>query len=187
MYSKSTLRAILLSVVFLLAVSTSSYAKTLERAEDAIARLFPRATFKEATILLSAEERQAAGDLLGRPVEQALVSYFQIQTENGRSVSAYLDAHRVRTLPETLMLSVAQDGTIVSVDVLAFREPQDYMPRRAWYAQFSAKKFNPKLQLNRDIQGITGATLTGRATVKATRKMLCVHKVLQRRKPNASP
>jgi Na+-translocating ferredoxin:NAD+ oxidoreductase RnfG subunit len=168
------------------AISTSAHAKTLERAEDAIARLFPRATFQETTILLSAEERQTAGDLLGTPVEQALVSYFRIQTQDGRNVSAYLDAHRVRTLPETLMLSVTQDGTIISVDVLAFREPQDYMPRRAWYAQFATKPFSPKLQLNRDIQGITGATLTGRATVNATRKMLCVHNVLQRRKPDSS-
>jgi Na+-translocating ferredoxin:NAD+ oxidoreductase RnfG subunit len=185
MYSKQSVRPMLLVLAFLISTS-SSYAKTLERAEDAIARLFPRASFEEKTILLSAEERQAAGDLLGTPVEQALVSYFRVQTEDGRSVSAYLDAHRVRTLPETLMLSVTQDGTIISVDVLAFREPQDYMPRRAWYAQFATKPFSPKLQLNRDIQGITGATLTGRATVNATRKMLCVHNVLQRRKPDSS-
>lgn len=179
--SFSRTRHILLVAVTLLTGSATAHAKTLERAEDALKRLFPNAGVEQKNILLSEVERKTAGELLGKPVDQALVTLFRITTEQGQHMTAYLDAHHVRTLPETLMVSVDEKGTIHSVDVLAFREPTEYMPRRAWYDQFSGKGFTRHLQLNRGIQGVTGATLTGRATVKATRKLLCIHRVIQDR------
>ncbi len=149
----------IIGVVTLLTGSVTVHAKVLERAEEAIERLFPGAKVQQENILLSADERKAAGALLGTGVDQSLVSLFRVTTPKGRQLTAYLDAHRVRTLPETLMLSMDADGVIESVDVLAFREPTEYMPRRAWYDQFTGQRFDRRLQLNRDIQGITGANV----------------------------
>ena len=91
----------------------------------------------------------------------------------------------MRTLPETLMISVDADGMIHSVDVLVFREPEDYIPSQAWYDQFLKRKLNKDLRLNRGIHGVTGATLTGQATVNATRKVLSIHRVLMERDEHA--
>lgn len=165
----------------LLLGGVSVHATVIERAEDAIARLFPGAQAVKADIFLSEDEQKAVGELLGTPIDQRLITVFRITAGDGRHLLAYLDAHRVRTLPETLMLCLDEDGVIQSVDVLAFREPTEYMPRRAWYDQFNGRRFDTELQLNRSIQGVSGATLTGRATVNATRKLLCIHRIIQDR------
>ena len=173
--------AAILTTLTLLCSGAGLEAKTLERAEDALKRLFPEATFERVNLFLSDTEQKQAGELLGAPLEKALLTAYVVKGKEGRIATAYLGAHRVRTMPETLMVTVNEADAIVSVDVLAFREPMEYMPKRPWYAQFTDQSFGRKLQLNRDIQGVTGATLTGRATVNAVREILCIHAVLQDR------
>ena len=165
----------------LILTSLALNGKTLERVDDALQRLFPGAKTERLTAYLSKEEQESAGKLLGEPLNQSLVTYYRVTTTDGEMAYAYLDAHRVRTLPETLLISVDSSGALKSVDVLVFREPEDYIPRKVWYDQFRNRKFSKDLRLHRDIHGISGATLTGRATVNSSRKVLCIHQVLMER------
>ncbi len=91
---------------------------------------------------------------------------------------AYFDTHRVRTLPETIMVVVTSDDQIDRIDILSFDEPTDYFPKRRWLDQLLARKLNRDLALNRAIRPISGASLTGRAIVNASRKILALHHVL---------
>jgi hypothetical protein len=84
----------------------------------------------------------------------------------------------VRTLPETLMIVVAADGTLRRVEVLAFREPEDYLPRDTWYGQFEGAPLDRELSHKRRIRGVTGATLTARATTDAVRRVLSLDRVI---------
>ena len=84
----------------------------------------------------------------------------------------------MRTLPETVMVVVAPDGTIDRVDILSFDEPMDYFPKRRWIDQLLHRKLNKDLSLTGAIRPISGASLTGRAIVDATRKVLALHRVL---------
>ena len=92
---------------------------------------------------------------------------------------AYFDSHRVRTLPETVMVVVSADGKVDRVEILSFDEPTDYFPKRRWIDQLLGRKLDPELSLNRAVRPISGASLTGRAIVNATRKVLALHKVLR--------
>lgn len=91
---------------------------------------------------------------------------------------AYLDHHRVRTLPETLLVVVTPEGAIKDVQVLEFHEPLEYMPGRIWYEQLLDRSLDRNLYLKRGIDGVTGATLTARATTQATRRTLAIHAVM---------
>jgi hypothetical protein len=64
------------------------------------------------------------------------------------------------------------------IEVLAFREPEDYLPRAAWYGQFLDRELGDGLALKRDIRGVAGATLTARATTDAVRRVLALHRVI---------
>ena len=88
---------------------------------------------------------------------------------------AYIDTHRVRTLPETLLVILEVDGSVRRVEVAAFREPLDYKPGDSWYRQFDDEELDRDLSLDRDIRPITGATLTARATTDAVRRVLAIH------------
>ncbi|KAA3608993.1 MAG: FMN-binding protein [Planctomycetota bacterium] len=92
--------------------------------------------------------------------------------------TAYFDTHKVRTLPETLMILVDPQGKVKRLEILVFREPKDYIPSGRWYQQFIGRKLDKELHLKQEIRGMTGATLTARATTAAVRRVLAAHQVL---------
>jgi hypothetical protein len=62
--------------------------------------------------------------------------------------------------------------------MLAFYEPEEYLPAERWLRQFDQKALSPDLQLRRDIHGIAGATLTSHAVTSGVRKVLAFFRVL---------
>ena len=49
--------------------------------------------------------------------------------------TAYFDTHRVRSVDETLMVVVDPSGRASRVEILAFDEPPEYLPKKGWLAQ----------------------------------------------------
>ena len=84
----------------------------------------------------------------------------------------------MRTLPETLMVVVDPQGKVARVEVLAFAEPEDYLPPGRWYGQFLGQGLSDELALGHHIRGVTGASLTARATTDAVRRVLAIHQAL---------
>jgi len=70
------------------------------------------------------------------------------------------------------------DGTVRRVEVVTFREPLEYMPRKGWYEQYQGQELDDDLALKRDIRPVTGATLTARATTEAVRRILALHAIV---------
>ena len=147
-------------------------AKTFGTVEEVMGELFPGEALKRETLYLDKEEVKVIEQVAGSTLSSGIVYRYRCASGVG-----YLDSHRVRTLPETLLIVVANDGRVHKVKVLAFREPEEYMPDDRWYAQFKSKALSNDLQLKRSIDGKTGATLTARATTQAVRRMLAVHQV----------
>ena len=71
------------------------------------------------------------------------------------------------------------EGKIDRVDILSFDEPTDYFPKRRWLDQFLGRKLDDDLSLNRAIRPMSGASLTGRAIVNASRKILSIHNAIK--------
>ena len=92
---------------------------------------------------------------------------------------AYFDTHRVRTEPETIMVVVNAEGKVERVDILSFDEPTDYFPKRRWLDQLLGRKLDDNLSLNRAIRPISGASLTGRVIVDATRRIRAIHSAIK--------
>ena len=170
-----------LALVAALWATTSPAATYLTQAE-ALAQIFPDAQIeRQGHVLTDAQMKQAA-ELAGKPIPSALVAAY-VATRDGVVLgTAYFDVHRVHSLTETLMIAVKPDGTVAEVVVLAFSEPAKYRAPADWLKQFTDRKLDDRLQLKQDIQGISGATLTARATTKAVRRTLALHAVL-----NSSP
>jgi hypothetical protein len=155
--------------------------------EEAFELCFPGCEIERLTHYLTEEERALAGRLAGDPLESAIVHPYAAWREGALVGTAYVDTHRVRTLRESLLVVVGPDGRARRVEVLAFAEPAEYMPRGGWYGQFEDRELDDDLHLSRGIRGISGATLTARATTEAVRRVLAVHRVLSARAPAQSP
>lgn len=147
--------------------------------DEVLKLAFPGCEVARRTAFLTPEQVRRAKDLSGAEVPSALVNYYVATRAGQPAGTAYFDTHRVRTLPETLMIVVDPAGRVARIEMVSFREPEDYIPRGIWYEQFRGKALGPDLQLKRGIRPVTGATLTARATTDAVRRVLALHKVIR--------
>ena len=99
--------------------------------------------------------------------------------KDGRLVGVgFFDTHRVRTLNETLMVAVSDQGRILRVETVVFHEPQDYLAKPAWVGQFQGRALEDRLTLKGEIHPLSGATLTANAMTDAARRCLALDQVL---------
>lgn len=154
--------------------------------QEALRLVFPGCQIERQTVYLTPEQMAEVAELAGEEISDPVVRPYRALCDGEPGGSAYFDTHRVRTLPETLMVAVDAAGRLKRVEVLVFREPPDYLPRDAWYRLFDGKALSRDLRLKRDIPVVAGATLTSRATERAVRRALAIDRVLDAAAP-ASP
>lgn len=155
-------------------------AAVFETQEQALARAFPPpARVVRSTSFLTEAQHEAVRKTAQAPVDSAVVTRYAAFGPDGTLLgTAYFDAHVVRTAREVLMVVVAPDRTVRSVDVLAFGEPQDYLPRGGWLKRVEGKRQEDGLFVGRALAHVTGATLTTHAIAAALRRVLAVHTTL---------
>jgi Na+-translocating ferredoxin:NAD+ oxidoreductase RnfG subunit len=138
------------------------------------------------TAFLSDADLERAAVLAGRDARPAsgVVTYYVARSGDSLAGVAYFDAHRVRSLREVLMVVVGPDDRVRRVEVVRFDEPPDYLAPASWLRQFDRHALDDDLSLTGAIATMSGATLTARAAVRATRRALALHAVIR---PFANP
>ena len=157
---------------------TASLIAGLPTTQEALALAFPGAQFTRKEHWLTEPQARQVQERAGTP----LPGLWQVAYEarrDGRLVGvAFLDTHRVRTLPETAVIAVTPDGRVLRVEVVAFREPQEYLAKEAWLRQFDGKPLDSQLTLKGAIRPLSGSTLTANALTDAARRGLALHQLL---------
>lgn len=156
------------------AEATVFYAK-----QEALEIAFPEADDVETkSFFLTQEQIGLVQNLAKAPLDAKVVAFYIGRKGETVLGYAFIETHIVRTLPETFLIVVSPAGTIQRVLTLAFYEPLEYLPSERWIGQFDGQVLTPQLQLQRDIHGITGSTLTARAVTRGIRKVLALFQVL---------
>ena len=148
--------------------------------EEALSLAFPGASVERRTAYLSSAQMDEIQRLAGPGVEpvRAMMPYY-LATQEGEPVGvAYFDTRRVRTEAATVMYVVDPGGRLARVEVIAFNEPREYLPRPAWLEQFTGRTLDKDLALKRGIRGMTGASLTARTVTTGARRILALHAVI---------
>lgn len=150
----------------------------LPTTQDALALAFPGASIQRQEHFLSDPQAQKVKALAGVELSGLWWVAYEARRD-GRLVGvAFFDTHRVRTLNETAMVAVNADGSLRRVEVVAFREPQEYLPKDAWIRQMDGKRLDQSLSLKRSIRPLSGATLTAQVLIDASRRGLALYQVL---------
>lgn len=149
--------------------------------KEALSLAFPGAERVERrTAYLDDAQMGRARELAGEDVEipSGIITYYVGWKNGAPTGAAYFDTQRVRTHPQVLMVVVDSAGAVEQVEVVRFAEPPEYAPPRGWIARFLGRVLNRDLSLKADVATLTGATLTARATTKAVRRVLALHRVI---------
>ena len=165
--------------LLILGVALTASARVVLPLEDFIALLSPGAAAEADTQYLSDAQKSAVEKAAGSALSGKVIHRRKVMAGERLVGWVYLDRHRVRTLPETVAIAIGPDGKVLRTEVLAFSEPQNYKPRSAWLRLFDTKDAKVLPKYKHDIDGMTGATLTGRAVTDAVRRALVVHATLE--------
>lgn len=147
--------------------------------EEALSAVFPGAQIKSERIFLTEEQQSKVADLSEGKVPSALIVRYVARKDGGVVGRSYVDTHLVRTKKESLLICLDGEGEVRRIEVTAFLEPTEYLASPAWYAQYQRRKLDNDLTLQRAIRPIAGATLTGRATNEAVRRVLAIDRALE--------
>jgi hypothetical protein len=159
--------------------AVSGSGRTLLTQDEALESAFPKGTrIERQSIFLKPAQLDRIRELSGQDVERELIIRYVGRKGDKVVGYAYFDAHRVRTLPETIMVMIDADGQIGQIAILSFSEPLEYLPKRRWLDQFLGRPLDDELSLNGAIRPISGATLSGRAVTSSSRKILAIHDVV---------
>jgi hypothetical protein len=146
--------------------------------ESALRLAFPGVDrVEKRELFLDGEQADRAGRLAGAKLPSRMVTAY-IGIEDGRITGyAFVETHKVRSLPETILVVLGPGGSTLGVHMLAFHEPPEYAPPQGWLRQFEGRPLDDALSIRGEVDGITGATLTANAITAAVRRILAVYEV----------
>jgi hypothetical protein len=156
----------------------SARAEVFHSRESALKLAFPAVdSVEKRDLVLSAGDAERISKQAGSALPSRLVTAYVGWKGGTPAGCAFIETHRVRSLPETVMFVVGADGALSGVHMLAFHEPPEYAPPVRWLLQFAGARLNERLSLRGDIDGITGASLTANAVTAAARRVLAIYEV----------
>jgi hypothetical protein len=176
---RSRLTFALVLCLALVATPVAAGAKVFLSRKEAVATAFPGAErVEEKTWVLDDAQVSAIQSLARERLDSKLVTVYT-GVRDGRIVGhALIDIHTVRTQPEAFLVVVDPEGVVRDVRMVAFYEPQEYLPSDRWLEQFRDEKLSQELHLQRKIHVIAGSTLSSRAVTGGVRRALALFEVL---------
>ncbi|MDO8347739.1 MAG: FMN-binding protein [Rugosibacter sp.] len=131
-----------------------------------------------ATVWLTAELKPAVRAILGRDMTAARLRYWRL----GNRTAWVLDEVG-KEMPITVGI-VVDDGAITRMRVLAYRESRGWEVQSPnFLRQFAGARLGNEQQLDRSIDGISGATLSVRALTRVARLALLLHQEASKKAP----
>jgi hypothetical protein len=177
MFSKNLLQfAALVSLIFpLFAWGTVYYSK-----DEALELAFGKDAQIETVPVFISEEQAAAIEKFAQvKLDSNLFSFFEGKKQGQVVGYAAIESHTVRTQPETMLIVLSPTGELVRTEILAFHEPPEYQPPARWFERLYRRPI-ADLRLNQGVDGITGATLSSRASLDSIRKTLAIYQIALR-------
>ena len=146
----------------------------VEQAQKAI---FPTATeFVSRAALLTDAQRDAIAKASNTRMRTADVKLWEARNAGGLLGAIIIDEVYGKHEFITYAVGLMPDGSVKQIEVMDYRETYGGQIRQpAWRAQFAGKKPSDQLQLDRDIQNISGATLSCVHVTDGVRRVLATY------------
>jgi hypothetical protein len=154
------------------------------READAPAALFGEGVrAARSTLALSPAELAALSQRVGRRVDQREYPVLTVSSASGQLLGWIFVLDVVgQTLPITFAVGVKADGRVQDLQVMVYREPHGSEIReRRFRAQFAGKRLEDPILVGKDVDAITGATISSHSATYAARKALALAEILRGR------
>jgi hypothetical protein len=163
-------------IILLCLTPFAAFSQVYLTKDEALAQHFPGASsIDRKTVFLTDRLVDSIQARAKSKVESKVVTYYVGRKGKEILGYAFLETSVVKTMPETFIVVIDPGGNLTAVEMLAFYEPEDYLPPKRWLAQFEGKTIQSDLWLKRGIQNIVGATLSAQSITEGVRKILALY------------
>lgn len=157
-----------------LAIVSPAHATVYLSLEHAQALMFPGASFTPDFRMLTREQVSAVEKASGVNVRSRDLHIWRVSTGGWFIADEVVGKHEF--IPFALALDA--DGAVKSVEILEYRESYGSEVRNpAWREQFTGKRHGAPLRLTKDIQNISGATLSSRHITDGINRLLATYAI----------
>lgn len=125
------------------------------------------------SLFLSEQQMEAIEKQAQTKLESPLYTVFVGRKDGIIQTYAAIDAQKVRTQQQTLLVVTDAQGQLKKTEILAFHEPPEYQTPARWLDKLSGRSLK-ELLLNHGIDGISGATLSCQSTLETVRRVLAI-------------
>ncbi len=158
-----------------LAIVSPAHATVYLSIEQAQKILFAGAEFRPDFHSISTEQARAIEKISGVSVRNRNLHVWRVSTGGWFIVDEVIGRHD--KIPYALALNA--DGSVKGIEILEYRESYGGQIRDAlWRAQFIGKRDVSSFTFNKDIQNISGATLSCRHISDGVKRLLATYDVL---------
>lgn len=144
--------------------------------EQALRSLMPQANgFKKEVVRLSRDQMEQVQGLLGKRLRDDTYTFHTGVKEETVIGYALILETIGKEQPITFMVAVDTQGRVMGIEIMIYRESQGSEIRSRGFAhQYLGKTIKAPLQLGRDVDAISGATLSSRAATYTVKKALAL-------------
>lgn len=156
--------------------------------EEALREAFPQATRFETRLWAPEEaERKVLEEALGRKIPEERFTFHTAWQDKTYLGDAVLLDEIGKHQPITFLFAINPDGTMRNLFVLEYRESRGSEIRnRGFRKQYFGKKKTDRFRIGKEVDGITGATLSCLATSVGARKALLLWELFHRGRTDAT-
>jgi len=168
-------RFLLLPLAPLVAPGGPAYATVYLSVEQAQALIFPGATFQPDARMLTNEQAKAIERASGVNVRSKQLKLWRVSTGGWFIVDEVVGKHEF--IPFALALD--DTGAVKAIEILEYREAYGGQIREPdWRKQFVGKQPGSKLQLNKSVRNISGATLSCKHITDGVNRLLATYDIV---------
>jgi hypothetical protein len=176
------LRNLTFTLYLLLAGPAALASSTYQTPDDFLSTAFSGQPPEAAVIWLTGERKNIVEQMLGHRYPTLRVRYWRSGPR-----SAWILDEVGKDQPITVGV-IVNDARIETIKVLVFRESRGWEIRHPFFTdQFKAAQLNSERELDRHIDGISGATLSVRAMKKLARLALYLDAAARKQDVTPSP
>jgi len=171
-YSSSLIRLVAGAAATVCVPAQATVYLSVEQAQQAI---FPGSKLVSADVKLSDDQRRAIERKSGVNVRSAEQRVWRVATGGYFILDEVLGKHEFITYA----VGLNADGSVKQIEIMEYLETYGYEVRDPrWRAQFVGKTAADPLKLERDIQNISGATLSCRHVADGVKRLLALYELV---------
>ena len=170
------------TLAVLLLTFFSLHAGKLITPHEAIVQTYGKnVTIAKKNLQLDKQTLQAVSKQAKTKLKTSKFHAYAISIGKKTVAHALLITQTVRTKSASVLYMIDINGKIRAVEIVAFKEPSEFIPSDTWLMQFKQKSAADPLRLERDIPNISGATMSTRIITDGSRVALALfHTVLKK-------